>query len=340
MVFADWPLSLGSINPPGWLSYMAPFLEHSHRLLATLVGLLVLTLFSWAYCRGKEGKGKRILEVICLVIVLAWIFRMFILAGMEKTDALRKVTLMKQALGMSLLPLSWLLWSWLGRKDWSTLQKFCALALLLVTTQAIFGGIRVTEINNTFATLHGCVAQCFFGLLILISQMVDKNWSGSGYFPAAKGNGRILQRWGALCLVLLVVLQLVFGASMRHFHRNGLADTGILMTQGQLIPNLEEPIIAVMFLHKFCGLVLYLFAATLLFLLVHTKSPVSALKQLRMLVILLTVQIALGVFVIISGKNFWATNFHVLNGMAILALSFVFLIRGMKVKDKPQAAGS
>ena len=49
MAFADWPLSLGSINPDGWLRNLVPFLEHSHRLLASLVGVMVLILFSWAY---------------------------------------------------------------------------------------------------------------------------------------------------------------------------------------------------------------------------------------------------------------------------------------------------
>ena len=60
MVFADWPLSLGSFNPPGWLENMIPFLEHSHRLLAKLVGILVLVLFSWSYVKS----GRRALEVV------------------------------------------------------------------------------------------------------------------------------------------------------------------------------------------------------------------------------------------------------------------------------------
>ena len=34
-----------------------------------------------------------------------------------------------------------------------------------------------------------------------------------------------------------------------------------------------------------------------------------------------TVQVALGIFVILTGKSFWVTNFHVLNGLGLLALS-------------------
>ncbi len=330
MVFADWPLSLGSINPPGWLSYTAPFLEHSHRLLATLVGLLVLALFLWVYCREKNG--MRILEVLALVLVLAVIFQTFIKAGMERTDAVRKTVILKQAMAMSLIPITWLFWSWFGRKSWSSLQKLCALALLLVSTQAIFGGMRVTEINNTFATIHGCIAQLFFCLLILISLMANKGWQRAGYFSSTEEKGRVLQQWCGFGLTVVVVLQLVFGASMRHFQRSGLADTGLLMTQGKWIPNLDEPIIAVMFLHKFTGALLFLMVVVMLYLLNRASSPARVLHHLRLIVVLLTAQIALGLFVIVSGKNFWVTNFHVLNGLSILALSFVFLIRGMKVQ--------
>jgi len=44
MVFADWPLSNGSLNPEGWTQDQAMFAEHSHRLLGALVGLLTIGL--------------------------------------------------------------------------------------------------------------------------------------------------------------------------------------------------------------------------------------------------------------------------------------------------------
>lgn len=44
MAFLDWPLSNGSINPPGWLTEIDKFAEHSHRLAATGLGLLIIAL--------------------------------------------------------------------------------------------------------------------------------------------------------------------------------------------------------------------------------------------------------------------------------------------------------
>ncbi|MFN5655212.1 MAG: cytochrome oxidase assembly protein, partial [Verrucomicrobiota bacterium] len=44
MAFLDWPLSNGSVNPPGWLTEIDKFAEHSHRLAATGLGLLIVAL--------------------------------------------------------------------------------------------------------------------------------------------------------------------------------------------------------------------------------------------------------------------------------------------------------
>ena len=50
MVFQDWPLSNGSLNPAGWLRNVAMFAEHSHRLSAGIMTTVTLGLaggLSW-----------------------------------------------------------------------------------------------------------------------------------------------------------------------------------------------------------------------------------------------------------------------------------------------------
>lgn len=44
MAFLDWPLSNGSVNPPGWLTDLDMFAEHSHRLAAAKLGLIAIGL--------------------------------------------------------------------------------------------------------------------------------------------------------------------------------------------------------------------------------------------------------------------------------------------------------
>jgi heme a synthase len=55
MVFADWPLSNGSVNPEGWLDDVAMFAEHSHRLTGALMGLLTIGLAFWLHFKEKRG---------------------------------------------------------------------------------------------------------------------------------------------------------------------------------------------------------------------------------------------------------------------------------------------
>lgn len=55
MVFPDWPLSNGSVNPDGWLTDVAMFAEHSHRLTGAVMGLLTLGLAFWLWRREERA---------------------------------------------------------------------------------------------------------------------------------------------------------------------------------------------------------------------------------------------------------------------------------------------
>ncbi|MEM8883541.1 MAG: COX15/CtaA family protein [Planctomycetota bacterium] len=44
MIFPDWPLSNGSVNPEGWLTNMDMFSEHGHRILGALAGLATIAM--------------------------------------------------------------------------------------------------------------------------------------------------------------------------------------------------------------------------------------------------------------------------------------------------------
>jgi len=65
MAFLDWPLSNGSANPPGWLTEIDKFAEHSHRLAATGLGVLCIAIAILHYCR-EPRRGVR-LAAYCLV---------------------------------------------------------------------------------------------------------------------------------------------------------------------------------------------------------------------------------------------------------------------------------
>ena len=54
MVFPDWPLSHGSINPKGWLEDVAMFAEHSHRLSGMMMGVITIGLAVWLWKRESR----------------------------------------------------------------------------------------------------------------------------------------------------------------------------------------------------------------------------------------------------------------------------------------------
>jgi cytochrome c oxidase assembly protein subunit 15 len=60
MAFPDWPLSNGSLNPAGWLTNLAMFAEHSHRLSAGLMTILTGILAFWIWRTEERGWLRRL----------------------------------------------------------------------------------------------------------------------------------------------------------------------------------------------------------------------------------------------------------------------------------------
>ncbi len=69
MAFLDWPLSNGSINPEGWLQNRDMTAEHSHRLLAMVMGLLSIGLCATAHF-SKSAPSVRKMGNWLVVIVI------------------------------------------------------------------------------------------------------------------------------------------------------------------------------------------------------------------------------------------------------------------------------
>jgi len=70
MIFPDWPLSNGSLNPEGWTQNPAMAAEHSHRLLGMIVGNLTLALAIWIWwVDGRRWMRRLGIAALVLVIV-------------------------------------------------------------------------------------------------------------------------------------------------------------------------------------------------------------------------------------------------------------------------------
>ncbi len=129
-------------------------------------------------------------------------------------------------------------------------------------------------------------------------------------------------RYWSLALFLCIFGQLILGASLRHTQRHRLAASDILTTKGQWLPPTQPADVFLLFAHKYWG---FTVALLIIFVALRARRWLVTLPKLRpvatFLMFMPTVQVALGIFVILTGKSFWVTNFHVLNGLALLALS-------------------
>lgn len=147
----DWPTTFGyNMFLYPWSKMIGGvFYEHSHRLIASCVGLLTIAL-----------------------TVTLWI----------KEDR------------------RWL--RWLG-----------ITALAMVIVQGVLGGLRVVLLQHTLAIIHACFAQVFFALTVSLALFTSREWCNENSTSIDDG-GRL--RRLALSTTVLVYIQIVFGALLRH----------------------------------------------------------------------------------------------------------------------------
>jgi len=299
----DWPLCYGKINPEGWYKVPALLLEHGHRWIATTIGFLVLGMYFWQFARFKPSAVEGVGIVLCSFGFLVLIFM-----GSVATAAF-----------IGTLGFLWLVLKWYSQR-WPLLRGVTTLALLLVVLQASLGGLRVLKMSDPLGITHGTLGQLFYCLLVFIAFASSRTWTEGRLVLSLKEAARA--RFWSLALFLCVFGQLILGASLRHTQRTFLAASDILTTKGQWLPPLHPENVFLLFAHKYWG---FTVALLIIFVAVRARRWLVTLPQMRPVATLLmfmpTVQVALGIFVILTGKSFWVTNFHVLNGLGLLALS-------------------
>ena len=117
------------------------------------------------------------------------------------------------ALGMATIVLAaWFLVS--DRRAW--MKVMGVLALAAVSVQGVLGGIRVLRNSTTFAAIHGCSGQAVFGLLVALCVFTGRNWRDANL--DATDPDHLRRR--ALVTLVLVYMQVILGATLRHFGAN------------------------------------------------------------------------------------------------------------------------
>tara|TARA_B100001939_G_C16922133_1_gene609879 strand:- start:264 stop:1529 length:1266 start_codon:yes stop_codon:yes gene_type:complete len=223
----DWPTSFGYnmflLPFDQWLGKFGIFEEHAHRLMASIVGLLTATVAIWMWARESAGRPRTL--AIALVLVT--------LGLMGVRTQTMFVVMAAVASVMAVLSIVKII----GNR--SALRWWAALAYSMVIVQGVLGGLRVTQLKDQIGVLHGTLAQIFLIVLTCIALFTSRWWKESRAAESVKKLVPQVVRSHFFYATLLIFLQLILGATMRHQHA-GLPVWDFPKAHGQWWPSTEE----------------------------------------------------------------------------------------------------
>jgi cytochrome c oxidase assembly protein subunit 15 len=230
MSVPDWPTTYGYnmffFPISQWTGGI--FYEHTHRLVASGVGLLVVVLTRWL-----GGRPSRLpLAVIGLAELLAG-FALLQLGGSWKGTGY-----FLSGIG-GLVLLAGVVWTHNAPAP-GTLPQLGWLAFVSVQIQGLLGGLRVVLFKDEIGIFHATLAQLFFVLTCAIALLTSRWWQNRAARrdnPAMTQASRIASGLQPIFLLVtfLILGQLILGATMRHQHA-GLAIPDFPLAYGQLWP--------------------------------------------------------------------------------------------------------
>ncbi len=339
MSVPDWPTSYGynmfALPVSMWLTG-GVFHEHTHRLWATLVGVLVVALTRWIggyesrRFLGMIGAGELVGGQLLLLLGPEWKGAGHFLSGIGGVVLLAALVWVRNR--PSAAPLPRLVWA----------------AFWLVQLQGLLGGLRVvldahvfagTRLGVWFGVLHGVLAQGFLLLTAVVALLTSRGWTSGEWRQSFAPPGPRLLR-SLVFVTSLIFLQLVLGATMRHQHA-GLAIPDFPLAYGRIWPETSveavarynqqrietvamNPItpaqIGLQMAHRILAMVI---AGLVVWCAVRVRTAFGPGHEMRRLagiwLVLIGVQFGLGVWTLWSNKAADIASLHVVCG----ALSLV-----------------
>lgn len=356
MAVPDWPTSYGynmfALPFSIWLTG-GVFHEHTHRQLASIVGVLVVILARWL--GGKKsrmplmgiGVGELVGGFAMHLLGEEWKGAGYFLSGIGGVVLLAGIAWFHNEPAPRPLPkLGWF-------------------AFWLVQLQGLLGGLRVvldahvfagTKLGVVFGIFHGCLAQAFFVLLCAIALMTSRWWMERFVAPPLGGspdrvNAELQTSTGPLralllCTTAVIFLQLILGATMRHQHA-GLAISDFPLAHGKLWPDLDakaverynaernevvasDPItatqVALQMVHRLMAVMILVLVAACFWRL-RAPDGSTALRRLSLIwLILVLAQAGLGAWTVLSNKAADIATLHVVGGALSLVIGSLICI--------------
>ena len=226
----DWP------NTFGYNMFFFPFskwiggifYEHSHRLIASGVGMLTMILTLWLHGRNARpllrwgGAALVAAGAICCLAIPRRLPEDLLLCGLG-----------------TVAQVAAFVWPNCDPSPrW--LRTLGLVAFGAVVLQGVLGGLRVVELKDQIGIFHATLAQLFFTLVCAIALFQTDFWRR---LPVGSEADLAGVRYFFLGATILILAQLVLGATMRHQHA-GLAIPDFPAAYGKVWPATDAPSIA------------------------------------------------------------------------------------------------
>ncbi len=345
MAVPDWPTTYGYnmfLFPVSkWVGGI--FYEHTHRLMASVVGMLVVVLMRWL---GGSPSRK----------ALAIIGGTEILVGLALPHIDPKLSgagYMLWGVGIVVL-IAALVWirNEPAEKPLRVLGWF---AFFAVQLQGLLGGLRVVLYWDAMGIFHAALAQTFFVLLCAIALLTSSWWRN---LRIDLQSDHLRLRPMFLGLSLLIFGQLIIGATMRHAHA-GLAIPDFPLAYHKLWPPMDAAAVAsyndnrlavnetnpittfqigLQMVHRLMALLIFcaVLAGVVLTRRFGARHPLT--RGSRFLLGLIFCQIILGAATIWSNKAADIATLHVVVGALSLVTSALLTVVAFRVLIPARAA--
>ena len=219
-------------------------------------------------------------------------------------------------------------------------------ALAIVIIQGLIGGQRVRldawhlpgfemSVGQMLRIPHGILAQIFVVVLFAIAAALSRAWieAPASHFATSK---RL--RGLGVTTTLLVFVQLVVAATMRHHHAGLAIPTFPFTPEGGLVPHNWNFYVGIHFAHRALAALLTL-SFVVYAVAVWRESRSELLRGTSALMVaLLILQVSLGAAVIWTVRDPYYTTAHVIVGACTFAVTF--LLTWFSLRNRLEQRGS